>query len=148
MLCIIYIYNYLETDPFFGEILNIITNDNHLKEKWFNFGYELGLTVGQLEDIEMRYHDPLQCTRKVLIQWRVKNRSASWEPLNEALRKIGLTELANDVEYQFTVQEKPQTPVEVENIYCSLCSDYHGINSYHSQDIIPCKFVILFVLYI
>ena len=110
-------------------------------EKWFNFGYELGLTVGQLEDIEMRYHDPLQCTRKVLLQWRVKNKSASWEPLNEALHKIGLTELANDVEYHFTPQVKPQTPVNVDDIYCSLCDKYHGINSNHSQDVIPRKSV-------
>ena len=127
----------------FGEILNIITSDNHLSEKWFNFGFQLGLTVGQLEDIEIRYHDPLQRTRKVLFQWRVKNKSASWEPLTEALCKICLTELANDVEYHFTAQEKPQIPVEVDGIYCSLCDKYHGINSYHSQDVIPCKFVIL-----
>ena len=132
----------------FGEILNIITNDKLLSEKWFNFGFQLGLTVGLLEDIEMRYHDPLQCTRKVLLQWRVKNKSASWEPLTEALYKIGLTELANNVEHQFTPQEKPQTPVEVDGIYCSLCDKYHGINSYHSQDVIPRKSVSVFVLYV
>ena len=128
-------------------ILNIITSKGYLSEKWFGFGFELGLTVGQLDDIEMRYHDPLQCTRKVLLQWRVKNKSASWEPLTEALRKIGLTELANDVEYHFTAQEKSQTSVEVDDIYCSLCKKYHGINSY-SQDVIPCKSVSVFVLYV
>ena len=108
---------------------------------WFAFGLVLGLTVGQLHDIEVTCHDPLQCTRKVLLQWRVKNESASWQPLTEALRKIGLMELANDVEYHFTAQEKPQTPVEVDGIYCSLCNKYHGINPYHSQGVIPCKSV-------
>ena len=119
-----------------------------MKEKWFTFGYELGLTVGQLDDIEMRYHDPLQRTRKVLLQWRVNNKSASWEPLTKALRKIGLTEVAVDVKHHFIAQDKSQTPVEVDSIYCSLCNKYHGINSYTSQDVIPRKFVILFVLYI
>ena len=106
-------------------------------EKWFDFGYELGLTVGQLDDIEMRYHDPLQCTRKVLLQWRVKNKSASWEPLTEALHKIGLTEVAVDVKHHFTTQENTQTPV-VDGIYCSMCNKYHGLNC---QGIIPHKSV-------
>ena len=77
-------------------ILKIITSREDLKEIWFYLGYELGLTIGQLDDIEMRFHDPLQRTRKVLFQWRVK--SASWEPLTEALRNIGLKEVAVDVE--------------------------------------------------
>ena len=127
-------------------ILDIITSKGHLKEKWFYLGYELGLPLGQLEDIESRYHDPLQCTRKVLIQWRVNVKSASWEPLTKVLRKIGLTKAAVDVEYQFTAQEKPQTPVE--GIYCILCNKYHGINSYDSQDVIPRKSVSVFVLYV
>ena len=71
----------LETDPFFGKILNIITNEDYLKGKWFNFGYELGLTIGQLDNIETKYQNPLQCTRKVVLQLRVKKRSALWEPL-------------------------------------------------------------------
>ena len=122
-------------------ILNIITSKGHLNEKWFDFGYELGLTVGQLDDIEMRYHDPLQRTRKVLLQWRVKNKSASWEPLTKALCKIGLTEVAVDVEHHFVTQEKPEIPVEVDGIYCSICDKCHGINSYTSQAIIPRKSV-------
>ena len=142
------IYNYLETDPFFGVILKIITSKEHLKETWFYLGYELGLTVGQLEDIEIKYHESLQRTRNMLLHWKVNNKSASWEPLIKALRKIGLTEVALDVEHQFTPHEKPQTPVEVDGIYCSLCDKYHGINSYHSQDVIPRKSVSVFVLYV
>ena len=126
----------LATDPFFGKILNIITSEDYLKGKWFNFGYELGLTVGQLNNIEMRYQDHLQCTRKVLLQWRVNNRSASWEPLTEALHKIGLTELAVNVEHHFTV---PQTQEELEGIYCSFCNEYHCKTLIHAKEKIAGK---------
>ena len=129
-------------------ILKILTSNDRLKEKWFNFGFELGLTVDQLRDIERKYYDPLQCTREVLLQWRVNNKSASWEPLTTALHQIGLTEVAVDVEHLLTAHEKPQTPVEVDGIYCSLCDKYHGIKSYHSQDVILRKSVSMFVLYV
>ena len=118
-------------DPFFGEILNIITSEDYLKGQWFKFGYELGLTVGQLDDIDVRYCDPLQCTRKVLLQWRVNNKSASWEPLTEALHKIGLTELAVDVEHHFTV---PQMREEFEGVYCSFCNYYHHEILTHAKE--------------
>ena len=114
-----------------------------MKGRWFNFGYELGLTVGQLDDIEMRYRDPLQCTRKVLLQWRVNNRSASWEPLTEAFHKIGLNELAVDIEHQFTIS---QTPEEFEGVYCSLCNEYHHKISSHAKEKIAGKSISLFIL--
>ena len=109
-----------------------------MKGKWFNFGYELGLTVGQLDNIEMRYHDTLQCTRKVLLQWRVNNRNASWEPLIEALNKIGLTELGVDVEHHFTV---PQKSKELEGIYCSFCNGDHCKTLTHVKEKIAGKSV-------
>ena len=111
-----------------------------MKGRWFNFGYELGLTVGQLDDIEIRYRDPLQCTRKVLLQWRVNNRSASWEPITKALYKIGLTELADDVEHHFTVL---QTPEEFEGVYCSLCNEYHHKILTHAKEKIAGKSISL-----
>ena len=63
----------LAIDPLFGKILNIIMSEDQLKEKWFALGFELGLTMGQLHDIERRYYESLQCTREVLLQWRVNN---------------------------------------------------------------------------
>ena len=101
-------YASLATDPLFGKILNIITNENYLREKWFNFGYELGLTVFELGDIEIRYRDPLRCTRKVLLQWRLHNKGASCEPITKALREVGLTDLAEDVQLNSVILQNPQ----------------------------------------
>lgn len=102
-------YASLVIDPLFGKILNIITNKNYLREKWFNFGFELGLTAFELGDIEIRYRDPLRCTREILLQWRLHNKSASCEPITKALHEVGLADLAKDVQLNFVTLENPQT---------------------------------------
>ena len=47
-------------------MLSIITSEDCLKRKWFNFGYELGLKLHKLDNIEIRYHGPIQCTSELL----------------------------------------------------------------------------------
>ena len=74
-----------------------------MQEKWFNFGYYLCLTLSQLDDIETKYHDPLQCIKEVLFQWRVNNPKNSLDPLTEALHKIGLTDMVICLREHFTV---------------------------------------------
>ena len=48
-------------------------------------------------------------------------RITSWEHLTNALRKIGLTKVAVNIEYHFTV---PQSLMELEGVYCSIYNDY------------------------
>ena len=73
--------------------------------KWFNFGYNLGLKVQQLQKIEDRYHhykppEP-QYIREVLFLWRKHNKTASWKPVADALRRIKLPKIAEKLEDQF-----------------------------------------------
>ena len=119
----------------FGEILKVLTSEDHLKEKWFNFGYELGLTVGRLDDIETRYHDPLQRTRKVLLQWRVNNLTASWEAIAEALSNIDLIDLTVHVKHSFADPPEPQSLEEIDGVYCQLCDMYYYVLITHHDDI-------------
>ena len=111
-----------------GDCLRIIASEGGLKEKWFDFGYIVGLTIGQLNHIELTSIDPIQRTRKVIIQWRNENRSESWEPLAAALAMIGFEDLAHRVKDHF---ESPPIPPEPEDkdhfngVYCKLCNKYH-----------------------
>ena len=115
---------FLENDLLLGDCLCIIASEGDLKQKWFDFGYRLGLTIGQLNEIELISIDPIQCTRKVIIQWRNENRSESWEPLAAALAMIGFEDLALRVKDHF---ESPPVPPELhfKGVYCKLCNEYH-----------------------
>ena len=108
----------------FGDILQVITNKNHLKEKWFNFGYELGLTPGQLHDIETKYYESLQCTREVLLQWRVNNSEEPLDPLVDALCKISLIDMAVHIKYHF-INPEQQSQEELYDLYHSGYDKYH-----------------------
>ena len=54
-------YN-VDTDPFLVDVLNVISSEDVLQKKWFNFGINLGLTIGQLDEIELTCSEPLRCT--------------------------------------------------------------------------------------
>uniref|UniRef100_A0A1X7UGG2 Death domain-containing protein n=1 Tax=Amphimedon queenslandica TaxID=400682 RepID=A0A1X7UGG2_AMPQE len=117
-------------DSLLGDCLRIIASEGNLKEKWFDFGYILGFAIGQLHNIELTSIDPIQHTRKVLIQWRDQNRSESWEPLAAALAKIGFKDLAHRVKDHFESPPVPEPePEDIEDhykgVYCNLCKDYH-----------------------
>ena len=94
-------------------------SEDQLKEKWFVFGFELGLTMGQLHNIEQRYYESLRCTREVLLQWRVDNLEKPLDPLVSALREIGLIDMAVHIKYHFINQQ----PLE-DGVYCCFCDKY------------------------
>ena len=119
----------LAIDPLFGKILSIIMSEDQLKEKWFAFGFELGLTTDQLHDIERRYYESLQRTREVLLQWRVNNIEKSLDPLVDALHVIGLIDLAIHIKDHFINQQ----PLE-DGVYCRFCDKYRITPS---QTILP-----------
>ncbi|XP_019859787.1 PREDICTED: uncharacterized protein LOC109588035 [Amphimedon queenslandica] len=117
-------------DLLLGDCLYIIASEGDLGKKWFDFGYRLGLTYGQLQDIELTSIDFTQCTRKVIIHWRDQNKSKSWEPLAEALAKIGFQDLAHRVKDNFNspsvLESKPEDKEgHYKGVYCNLCDQYH-----------------------
>ncbi|XP_019853891.1 PREDICTED: uncharacterized protein LOC109583131 [Amphimedon queenslandica] len=118
------------SDLLFGDCLSIITSERGLRERWFDFGYRLGLTLGQLQDIELTSTNSVQPIRKVIIQWRDQNRSESWEPLAAALVKIGFEDLAHRVKDHFESPSTPEPEPEdkedhYKGVYCKLCNKYH-----------------------
>ena len=124
----LFIIHYIARDPLFGDILHVIIKENHLKEKWFQFGYELDLTVDQLHDIETKYHESLRCTREVLYLWRVNNSKEPLDPLVNALCKIGLIDMAVHIKYHF-INPEQQSQEELYRVYHHLYDKYHVIPS-------------------
>ncbi|XP_019862576.1 PREDICTED: uncharacterized protein LOC109591248 [Amphimedon queenslandica] len=117
-------------DPLLGDCLFIVASEGDLGKKWFDFGSRLGLTYGQLQDIELTGIDFTRCTRKVIIQWRDQNRSESWEPLAVALVEIGFEDLAHKVKDKFNppsvLKSKPEDKEDdYKGVYCNLCKKYH-----------------------
>ena len=113
-----------------GDCLLIITSESDLREKWFDFGLRLGLTLGQLQDIELTSTNSVQPIRKIIIQWRDQNKSESWEPLAIALAKIGFKDLAHRIKKIFDSPSAPEPEPEVKEdhfkgVFCSLCDEYH-----------------------
>ena len=77
--------------------------------RWFEFGLKLGLTVGDLHDIEMKFGGPLECGREVMLLWRSRNISATCEPIVTALDAIGRTNLADHIDNCFSsTQQQPR----------------------------------------
>ena len=70
-------------------------------EKWFSFGYTLGLSPSELDSIESRHSTPVQWARAILLLWREKNKEASLEPLTAALEKVRLSEAATKLKHHF-----------------------------------------------
>ena len=106
-------------------------------------GYELELTVGQLESMESVSTTTIQCTRRVLCQCmrRISNPTISWEPVV----KTDLSELAHKLQYrvsQFSMCKEIHTHDQMPNgIYCSICDTYHLSNvTEHSVNDVPSKF--------
>ena len=109
-------------------MLHVITNKDHLKEKWFAFGFELGLTPGQLRNIETKYYESLRCTREVLLLWRDNNLKEALDPLLDALCKIGLIDMAVHIKYHF-INPEQQSQKELYSLYHHLYDKYHVIPS-------------------
>ncbi|XP_019854350.1 PREDICTED: uncharacterized protein LOC109583440 isoform X2 [Amphimedon queenslandica] len=118
-------------DPLLGDCLYIVTSEGDLGKKWFYFGSRLGLTYGQLRNIELLTStDFTQCTREVIIHWRDQNRSESWKPLAVALAKIGFKDLAHKVKNHFNppsvLESEPEDKEDdYKGVYCNLCEEYH-----------------------
>ena len=96
-------------------------------DKWFNFGHNLGLEAQQLQKIEDRYHhykppEP-QYIREVLFLWRKHNKTASWEPVANALRRIKLPKIAEKLENQFKTAPT-EVPSKIARCYTEMILIY------------------------
>ena len=96
----------LDEDPYLAKVIGIILDEPHVKDKWFQFGYELGISVNDLSTFECRLQDYIQCTREVIIFWRKKNMSETWIPVAQALHFAGLHSLEQQIIQHFATKGK------------------------------------------
>ena len=80
----------LDVDPHLASVIDTILAEPLVKDKWFNFGYNLYISVNQLSTIECRLQNYTQYTREVVILWRKKNMSETWIPVAQALHSAEL----------------------------------------------------------
>ena len=80
----------LDVDPHLASVIATISAEPLVKDKWFNFGYNLYISVNQLSTIECRLQNYTQYTREVVILWRKKNMSETWIPVAQALHSAEL----------------------------------------------------------
>lgn len=93
------------TDKILEESLIIVTEafkeectNENTQNSWYHFGSFLKLRYHELNRIEIKHTEVVQCARNVIFEWRSQNKKASWEPVAEALRSINLNTLANQFE--------------------------------------------------
>ena len=95
----------LDKDPHLAQVIDMILAEPLVKDKWFQFGYELGISVNDLSTFECHLQDYIQCTREVIIFWRKKNISETWIPVAQALHFAGLHGLEQQIIQCFVTTE-------------------------------------------
>ena len=96
----------LDKDPYLLSVIETILVEPLVKDKWFHFGYELGISVNDLSTFECHLQDYIQCTREVIIFWRKKNMSETWMPVAQALHFAGLHGLEEQIIQRFATEGK------------------------------------------
>ena len=71
-----------------------------IQAKWYNFGLQLRVDVGQLDAIAVQYSNPLDCLRETLKQWLKTSLNCTWECIVDALGSsiVGANALALELE--------------------------------------------------
>ena len=77
-----------------------------VKDKWFQFGFELHISINQLSTFECHLQDYTRCIREVIIFWRKKNMTETWIPVAQALHNIGLHSLEQQIISHFSTESK------------------------------------------
>ena len=93
-------------DEFLSQV--IISLRDHLGKKWFKFGMCLKVSLDELHQLEKRYYHRYEmCTSRMLSKWReTYEANATWDALVTALRTIGETNLAQQLEEQHIPPER------------------------------------------
>ena len=82
----------------------VLTELHKVRDKWYNLGLQLQVSVIELQKIEAEYKtDTGTCLRKMLIK-RLELGNASWESLCEALQSTLV--LGGDAALAITLQKK------------------------------------------
>ena len=119
-----------DTDPLIVEIMCMLASKPDsmgIGNRWFEFGLKLGLTVGDLYDIEMKFSGSLECGREVMLLWRSRNISATCEPIVTALDAIGRTNLADDIKNCFSsTQQQPRAQPSINITESVPHSEFRG----------------------
>lgn len=74
-------------------------------DQFFEFGLALGLTVGDLYDMQMKHIGHFDYVRDIILLWRSHNTSESWHPIAAALDRIGRRDLATVLKKHFLQTE-------------------------------------------
>ena len=91
-------------------------NDSkYIGDRWFEFGLALGLTVGDLHNIEVKHSGPSEYGKEVILLWRSRNISKSLEPLVIALNKIGSIDLAVQIKNHLSFHQPESS--KLTNVY-------------------------------
>ena len=71
-----------------------------IQAKWYNFGLQLRVDVGQLDAIAAQYSNPLDCLRETLKQWLKTCPNCTWKCIVDALGNpiVGANALALELE--------------------------------------------------
>ena len=95
----------IETNP--GPVLSVtdlpvlMRELHNVRAMWYNIGVQLRVSVGTLNAIKKQYSDPIDCLRETLIEWLKSFPPSKWGDVVDALRLLGDTRLAEDLEHKY-----------------------------------------------
>ena len=97
--------SFIDVDPYLEHVIDIILAEPLVKDKWFSFGHELGISVNNLSIFEYHLQNYIQCIREIIIFWRKKNMSKTWIPVAQALHFAGLHSSEKQIIQRFVATE-------------------------------------------
>ena len=95
-MCVNFISS-LDVDLYLVQVIDMVLAEPLMKDKWFQFGFELHININQLSTFECHLQDYTQCIREVIIFWRKKNMTKTWIPVAQALHFAGLHSLEQQI---------------------------------------------------
>ena len=96
-----------------------------LQEKvdWFTLGHQLDIDIGALENIKENHHTANQRLIVMLKKWQDTYPERGWSHIVDALRKLGLNNLADKVNVEYCS--------DVSSVTSSCYSEVEGIKYKH-----------------
>ena len=73
--------------------------------KWYTLGLQLRVRTGTLDRITINFPDPTHRLREVLKTWLTTAVNPSWKTVTDALRSVGASQLADDLEAKYCLVE-------------------------------------------
>ena len=73
--------------------------------KWYTLGLLLKVSTERLDRIVISFSDPKRQLREMVMSWLTTNDSPSWKTVTDALRSVGASQLADDLEAKYCLVE-------------------------------------------